>query len=71
VALTYDGKTMRHYVDGQQELEGGLAFRAMAPGRMSLGVRLNKVSWYQGCIAEVRFTRGALAPPRLQAPPDQ
>jgi hypothetical protein len=68
VALTYDGKTMRHYVNGQRELEGELAFRAMAPGRMSLGVRLNKVSWYHGCIGEIRFTRGALAPPRLQTP---
>ena len=28
---------------------------------MSLGVRLNKVSWYQGCIREVRFTPRALA----------
>lgn len=68
VALTYDGTTMAHYVDGVRELEGPLAFRAMAPGRMSLGVRLNKVSWYQGCIREVRFTPRALAAPELKKP---
>jgi len=66
VALTYDGATMTHYVDGMRELEGPVAFRAMEQGRMSLGVRLNKVSWYQGCIREVRFTPRALAAPQLQ-----
>lgn len=68
VALTYDGATMTHYVDGVRELEGPLAFRAMAPGRMSLGVRLNKVSWYRGCIGEIRFAPRALAAPELQQP---
>ena len=68
VALTYDGTTMTHYVDGVRELEGTLAFRPMSPGRMSLGVRLNKVSWYQGCIREVRFAPRALSAGELQKP---
>jgi len=68
VALTYDGTTMTHYVDGVRELDGPIAFRAMTPGRMSLGVRLNKVSWYQGCIREVRFTPRALAAAELKKP---
>ena len=68
VALTYDGATMTHYVDGVRELEGKLAFRAMAPGKMSLGVRLNKVSWYQGCIRELRFAPRALAATELRKP---
>jgi hypothetical protein len=66
VALTYDGTTMTQYVDGTRELEGPVAFRAMEQGRMSLGVRLNKVSWYQGCIRELRFTPRALAARQLQ-----
>ena len=69
VALTYDGTTMAHYVDGVRELEGRVAFRAMEQGRMSLGVRLNKVSWYQGCMREIRFTPRALAAAELQKPP--
>jgi hypothetical protein len=60
VALTFDGKTMTHYVQGKKELEGEIAFKAMTRGRMSLGVRLNQVSWYKGCIREVRFTPAAL-----------
>ena len=66
VALTYDGATMTHYVDGVRELAGEIAFRPMAPGRMSLGVRLNKVSWYQGCIREIRFAPRVLSEPELQ-----
>jgi hypothetical protein len=66
VALTYDGTTMTHYVDGVRELEGPVAFRAMEPGRISLGVRLNKVNWYQGCIGQVRFTPRALTAAQLQ-----
>ena len=66
VALTYDGTTMTHFVDGTRELDGAVAFRAMEQGRMSLGVRLNKVSWYQGCIREVRLTPRALTAPQLQ-----
>jgi hypothetical protein len=69
VALTYDGTTMTQYVDGVRELEGPVAFRAMSPGKMSLGVRLNKVSWYQGCMREIRYTPRALAAPELQKPP--
>jgi hypothetical protein len=68
VALTYDGTTMTHYVDGVRELEGKLNFRPMSPGKMSLGVRLNKVSWYQGCIHEVRYSPRALAASELQKP---
>jgi hypothetical protein len=56
-------------VDGVRELEGPVAFRAMSPGKMSLGVRLNKVSWYQGCMREIRYTPRALAAPELQKPP--
>ncbi len=70
VALTYDGTTMTHYVDGVREVEGPVAFRAMSPGKMSLGVRLNKVSWYQGCMREIRYTPRTLAAPvSCQKPP--
>jgi hypothetical protein len=60
VALTYDGKTMTHYVNGVHELDGPVTFDPMANGRVSLGVRMNQRSWYHGCIAEVRFTPRAL-----------
>lgn len=56
VALTYGDGTMRHYVDRQLELEGAVPFEPLGPGRASLGVRLNRVSWFKGCLREVRVT---------------
>lgn len=56
VALTYADGTMRHYIDGQLELEGAVPFEPLCPGRASLGVRLNRVSWFKGCLRELRVT---------------
>jgi hypothetical protein len=64
VALVYDGRTMSHYVNADKHLEGQVRFPPMAAGRMSLGVRQNKIHWFKGCIAQVRFTPEAL-PARL------
>ena len=65
-ALVYDGATMAHFVDGHKQLAGAVAFSPMAGGRMSLGVRQNKVHWFKGCIAEVRFSAKALGAQALQ-----
>jgi hypothetical protein len=62
VALVYDGRTMSHYVDGVKQLEGAVEFSPTGPGRISLGVRQNKIHWFKGCIAEVRFTASASYP---------
>jgi hypothetical protein len=67
--LTYDGKTMRSYVNGVAELSGEVAFAPMAGGHTSVGVRLNHVYWFQGEIREVRFYPSALAPADLPRAP--
>ncbi len=67
VALTFDGRTMAHHVNGARELDGPIAFHPMADGRISLGVRLNERSWYKGCIAEVRFMSRAQPKPLPEA----
>ncbi len=64
-ALSYDGRTMRHYVNGREELARELAFRPLGPGRTSIGMRLNRVHWFKGAIRSVRFTPRALAPEEL------
>lgn len=66
VALVYDRGRMTSYVDGVKELEGEVAFPPMVPGRVSLGVRQNKVYWFKGGISEVRFHPAALSPGQLQ-----
>lgn len=61
-ALIYQSNTMSHYVDGQLELSGEIAYQKMTTGKVSLGVRQNKVSWYKGAIRLVKFTHKALTP---------
>ncbi len=67
VALVYDGAKMSHYVNGELELAGEVAFTPMTTGRTSIGVRQNRVSWFKGAIAEVRFTPTALSADRLRS----
>ncbi|MFB3854847.1 MAG: DUF6298 domain-containing protein [Vicinamibacterales bacterium] len=64
-ALTFDGRTMTAFVDGVKELSGDVVFRALGPGRTSIGVRQNKVSHFKGLIALVRITPEALAAGQL------
>jgi hypothetical protein len=68
-ALRYDGKIMAHFVNGEKELEAPGAFVAFGPGQVSLGVRQNKVFWFKGMIAEVRFHTEALPDEKLQRVP--
>ena len=67
-ALSYDGRTMRHYVNGHEELSRDLKFRPLALGRTSIGMRINRVFWFKGAIATVRFTPRALPPADLLRP---
>jgi hypothetical protein len=61
VALRYDGATMTSFINGVKELEGPVAFPPMHDtGRIAFGVRLNHVSWFKGCIGELRITPSAL-----------
>jgi hypothetical protein len=66
VALRYDGTTMAHFVNGEKEAEGTVAFGPMVGGKISLGVRQNQVFWFKGAMREVRFTPEALPAEQLQ-----
>ena len=68
VALSYGGGTMRQYIDRQLELEGAIPFEPLCSGRASLGVRLNRVSWFKGCLRELRVTPSVLPAAELAAP---
>ena len=69
VALTCDGKTMAHYVNGRRELIGEIAFAPFGAGRTSIGVRLNRVSWFKGRIHSIRITPRALVSAELMSVP--
>ena len=68
VAQTYDGVTYRSFVDGVLQGEAPLAFTPQGPGRSSVGVRMNKVSWFNGAIREARFTPRGLTPDQFTRP---
>lgn len=62
VALVFDGKEMRHYVNGKPELAGNLTINPLGKGKTSIGVRMNKVFWFKGAVRQARFTNRALSP---------
>lgn len=65
VAMVFDGKKMRSYVNGVKELEQLFQFPIVTEGKISLGTRLNKVNWFKGRISEVRFHPAALSAKKL------
>jgi lysophospholipase L1-like esterase len=62
VALVFDGTTMRHFVDGKEELSGALTIQPLGGGSTSIGVRMNRVFWFKGAVRKARFTPRALSP---------
>ncbi|HUT31395.1 MAG TPA: LamG domain-containing protein [Sedimentisphaerales bacterium] len=67
-ALVYDGRHMRHYVNGVEEKSGDLAFRPLGRGKTSIGVRMNQVFWFKGAIHRIRFTPRVLDVDNFLAP---
>ena len=68
VALTYADGQMRHYVNGVLEASGSVAFGPLSRGQTSIGVRLNQISWFKGCVRQLRISPAALPAARLQRP---
>ena len=61
-AVVVDGTTMRHYVNGQEELSTPIKFEPQKTGRTSIGVRINKVSWFKGTVRQIRITPAVVLP---------
>ena len=61
-AVTMDGVTMRHFVNGVEELSTPITFSPQKAGQTSIGVRLNRVSWYTGAVQRIRVTPRVLEP---------
>jgi hypothetical protein len=64
--LIYKNGRMSHFVNGVLELSGSVDYRKVRTGQTSLGVRLNKVSWFKGYISKVKITPCALSPEELK-----
>lgn len=68
-ALRYDGRSLAHFVNGLKEQERAVVLAPIGPGSVSLGVRQNRVHWFKGLIAEVRYHRVAVAEELLRRVP--
>lgn len=69
-ALTYDGHTMRHYVDGVEEMSGEVEYTAVGGGQTSIGCRLNRVFWFKGAIRKIRISHAVLHPNQFLEKPE-
>jgi hypothetical protein len=67
-ALTYADGVMRHYVDGTEDASANLDALPFGPGKTSIGVRQNRVYWFNGCVRELRFVPRALSSDALERP---
>jgi hypothetical protein len=67
-AIVVDGKTMQHYVNGKEELAAEVKLTPLAAGQTSIGVRFNKVHWFQGAIRQIRVTPAVLKPAEFLQP---
>ena len=66
--LVYDGRQMRHYVNGVKEMSAKLAFSPLKDGKTSIGVRINQVYWFKGAVRKVRFSQRVLTPEEFLQP---
>ena len=62
VAAVYDGRQFSNYVDGALEGSAELHLPPQKPGRTSVGVRINRVSYFKGAVLRARMTPRALDP---------
>jgi hypothetical protein len=57
VAMTYDGKWFRNFVNGVEQGAAEVRLTPNGAGRTSVGVRINRVDYFKGAVREARFTR--------------
>jgi hypothetical protein len=69
VQQSFDGKIYRSFVDGVLQAEDAISFKPHGPGRASVGMRINRVSYFKGAVLQVRFTPKAIAPAAFQRLP--
>jgi len=50
-ALVYEDRSMKHYVNGVEEISGEVDFLPITNGHTSIGTRMNQRSWFKGAIA--------------------
>jgi hypothetical protein len=70
IAATYDGKTLRGYVDGELQAEFAVTLAPLPPGTTSVGTRIDKRDFFTGDVYSARFTPRVLSPADFLKVPD-
>jgi hypothetical protein len=69
VAQTFDGEKYSSYVNGELQAQAPMpSFEPQGAGQASVGVRMNRVSYFNGAIREARFTHQALSTSQFTRP---
>jgi hypothetical protein len=68
VAVIYDGQKLHNYVNGREEFAQPMAFAPLGEGKTSIGMKINRQSFFKGAVRKIRFTRQALNPDKLLKP---
>lgn len=55
-ALTCDGQSMAHYVNGVREFVMPIRFAPMDEAQVSIGCRINRICWFKGAVRTARFS---------------
>lgn len=58
VAQTFDGTLYRSFVNGQLQAQAAVPFTPQGSGRVSVGIRMNRVNPFRGAIRQATFVRG-------------
>jgi hypothetical protein len=70
IAATYDGKTLRGYVDGELQGEIVVSLAPLPPGTTSVGTRIDKRDFFTGDVYSARFQPSVLSPATFWKVPD-
>lgn len=62
VAFVVTPTSLTTFVNGKQELHEAYTFNPIEKGQTSIGVRMNKVSWFKGAIYKIQISPTALKP---------
>ena len=64
-AVTYKNNILTTYLNGEKQLSGKIGYQEMIinyTGKVAIGGRMNKISWYKGLIKTLKVTKVALEP---------
>ena len=67
VAFVVTPNSLTTFVNGKQELHKDYTFNPIEEGQTSIGVRMNKVTWFKGAIYKIQISPEALKPNQFLA----